>query len=107
MKPRRRGHIVNVASIAGKRISIHGAAHYTAAKAGVIALTRHLDYELGPYGIRVNARCPGETAAALIARLCDSAVPGSPPRPLPLGRVPPPQGQTRAAVMLLPDRARS
>ena len=106
MKPRRRGHIVNVASIAGKRISIHGAAHYTAAKAGVIALTRHLAYELGPYGIRVNAVCPGETATVLIERIGDPAVLESTRRLIPLGRVATPQDQADAVLMLLSDRAR-
>jgi NAD(P)-dependent dehydrogenase (short-subunit alcohol dehydrogenase family) len=106
MKPRRRGHIVNVASIAGKRISIHGAAHYTAAKAGVIALTRHLAYELGPFDIRVNAICPGETATPLIARIGDPAILDSTRRLIPLGRVATPQDQADAVLMLLSDRAR-
>jgi len=106
MKPRRRGNIVNVASIAGKRISIHGAAHYTAAKAGVIALTRHLAYELGPFGIRVNAICPGETATALIERIGDPAVLESTRRLIPLGRTATPQDQADAVLLLLSDRAR-
>jgi NAD(P)-dependent dehydrogenase (short-subunit alcohol dehydrogenase family) len=106
MKPRRSGHIVNVASIAGKRISIHGAAHYTAAKAGVIALTRHLAYELGPHGIRVNAICPGETATALIERIGDPAVLESTRRLIPLGRPATPRDQADAVLMLLSPRAR-
>ena len=106
MKPRRRGHIVNVASIAGKRISIHGAAHYTAAKAGVIALTRHLAYELGPHGIRVNAICPGETATPLIEQIGDPVVLESTRRLIPLGRSATPKDQADAVLMLLSDRAR-
>jgi NAD(P)-dependent dehydrogenase (short-subunit alcohol dehydrogenase family) len=106
MKPRRRGHIVNVASIAGKRISIHGAAHYTAAKAGVIALTRHLAYELGPHGIRVNAICPGETATALIERIGDPAALEATRGLIPLGRVATPEDQANAVLMLLSERAR-
>jgi NAD(P)-dependent dehydrogenase (short-subunit alcohol dehydrogenase family) len=106
MKPRGRGHIVNVASVAGKRISMHGAAHYTAAKAGVIALTRHLAYELGPYGIRVNAICPGETTTPLIERIGDPAAREASRRLIPLGRPGTPQDQADAVVMLLSDRAR-
>src|SRR2546422_1295959 len=106
MKPRRSGQIINIASIAGKRISIHGAAHYTAAKAGVIGLTRHLAYELGPFGIRVNAVCPGETATALIERIGDPAVLESTRRLIPLGRVATPQDQADPVLMLLSDRAR-
>ena len=56
-----RGVIVNVASLAGRTSSILGGAHYTAAKHGLIGLTRHLARELGPSGLRINAFCPGAT----------------------------------------------
>src|SRR6266536_390433 len=104
MKPRRSGQIINIASIAGKRISIHGAAHYTAAKAGVIGLTRHLAYELGPFGIRVNALCPGETMTPLIERIGDPAVLEATRRLVPLGRSGMPEDQANAVLMLLSER---
>src|SRR4029077_16706340 len=56
------GSIVNIASIAGQRISFGGTANYSASKAGLLGLTRHAAYELAPDGIRVNAVCPGPTA---------------------------------------------
>ena len=62
MRARGGGAIVNVASIAGQRISFGGTANYTASKAGLLGLTRHAAYELAPDGIRVNAVCPGPTA---------------------------------------------
>ncbi|PYO34568.1 MAG: hypothetical protein DMD86_08340 [Candidatus Rokuibacteriota bacterium] len=100
------GRIINIASIAGKRISIHGAAHYTAAKAGVIGLTRHLAYELGPFGIRVNALCPGETMTPLMERIGDPAVLEATRRLVPLGRSGMPEDQANAVLMLLSERAR-
>ncbi len=60
------GAIVNVASLAGRSSSILGGAHYTAAKHGVIGLSRHLARELGPDGIRVNAFCPGATLTPMV-----------------------------------------
>jgi len=53
------GSIVNMSSSAGKSVSTIGGAHYTAAKAAVLGLTRHLARELAADRIRVNAVCPG------------------------------------------------
>ena len=64
MRKRGGGAIVNIASIAGQRISFGGTANYTASKAGLLGLTRHAAYELAPDHIRVNAVCPGPTATA-------------------------------------------
>ena len=59
MKAHRYGRIVNISSLAGKTVSTLGGAHYTASKAGLQGLTRAAAKELGPFGITVNAICPG------------------------------------------------
>lgn len=60
------GRVINFSSTAGKNVSTLAGAHYTAAKAGLLGLTRALAKELGPWGITVNAICPGvfETSMA-------------------------------------------
>jgi 3-oxoacyl-[acyl-carrier protein] reductase len=55
--PRRHGVIVNNASVLGWRAQ-PGQAHYAAAKAGVMALTRCAAAEAAPFGVRVNAVSP-------------------------------------------------
>jgi NAD(P)-dependent dehydrogenase (short-subunit alcohol dehydrogenase family) len=58
MVRRRRGSIVAVSSVQGLRGFPEHAA-YAAAKAGVNGLVRQMAVDCGPYGVRVNAVCPG------------------------------------------------
>jgi NAD(P)-dependent dehydrogenase (short-subunit alcohol dehydrogenase family) len=59
------GRIVNIASTAGQRGYPYVAA-YTAAKHGVVGLTRALALEVAKKGITVNAVCPGYTETDLL-----------------------------------------
>lgn len=60
------GVIVNVASDAG-RVGTSGEAVYSAAKGGVIALTKALAREMATHGVRVNCVCPGPTETEVLA----------------------------------------
>lgn len=62
MKAQHRGRIVNVSSSAGRSMSTFNGAHYTACKAAVLGLTRHVASEAAPYGVNVNAIAPGSFA---------------------------------------------
>ena len=97
------GVIVNIASLAGRTASVLGGAHYTAAKHGVVGLTRHIARELGPLGIRVNAFCPGATLTPLVQR-------ATPPEELeriaagmPIRRWSKPEEQARVIAFLLSE----
>ncbi|MGB9729025.1 MAG: glucose 1-dehydrogenase [Thermoprotei archaeon] len=59
MKEKRNGVIVNIASNAGLGTSLQGTTFYAITKASIIILTKRLAFELGMYGIRVNAIAPG------------------------------------------------
>ena len=63
MIKRRGGSIINVASIAG--LAGMGPPSYSAAKGALLGLTKSLARELGPYGIRSNAICPGVIATPM------------------------------------------
>lgn len=57
-KKKRKGKIINVASIAGRR-GVDWIPHYSASKAGVIILSQAIAAQLGPYDVNVNTICPG------------------------------------------------
>ena len=81
--PRRSGSIINVASVAALRTQMHmKAASYYASKAAVLHLTRALAAEWGPYGIRVNAICPGffpsKLSRGLLEKIEDSVIAQTP-----------------------------
>ena len=73
MKRQRAGRIVNLASVVARGGAVRVPAHYAAAKAGVVALTRMLALEVAEHGITVNAVAPGTTATdrVLAARTPD------------------------------------
>jgi NAD(P)-dependent dehydrogenase (short-subunit alcohol dehydrogenase family) len=66
MKPQGSGSIVNTASVAGLRGG-WGPHVYSAMKSAVVSLSRSAALELGEFGIRVNAICPGFIATAIFA----------------------------------------
>jgi NAD(P)-dependent dehydrogenase (short-subunit alcohol dehydrogenase family) len=61
MKRQRSGKIVNISSIAGRGKSATSSSAYATAKGGIIAFTRKLSLELGPFGININAIAPSLT----------------------------------------------
>ncbi len=69
MLPRKRGSIVNIASMSGSIVN-RGLlqAHYNSSKAGVIHLTKSLAMEWSDRGLRVNAISPGYTLTPMNAR---------------------------------------
>lgn len=66
MRRRGGGAIVNVASIAAFRVGGGASDAYTAAKGGVVAITRTLAVEHAPEGIRVNCVVPGPIRTAMV-----------------------------------------
>ena len=60
------GAVVNVSSLAGRSKSANGGLAYTSSKAGLLGLTRHLAFDYGPRGVRVNAICPGGVDTPMI-----------------------------------------
>ena len=106
MRKRGGGAIVNVASIAGQRISFGGTANYSASKAGLLGLTRHAAYELAPDTIRVNAVCPGPTATGFGGAMPTAEAKAARAQKIPLGRMCEPEDIADPILFLAGDAAR-
>lgn len=72
MKNQKYGKIVNISSKTAKYPHPCASPSYGASKAAVIYLTRHLALELGPFGINVNAVCPGPIDTEMTRQWSDS-----------------------------------
>jgi 3-oxoacyl-[acyl-carrier protein] reductase len=102
MVERGSGTIVNIASRLAQ-IGVAETAAYSAAKAGLIGLTRALAREFGPLGIRVNAVAPGVTVTDMTTDLVESEEGRRRLRDMALGRFGRADEVADAVIFLLSD----
>lgn len=104
MIKQRSGAIVNIASIAAFHYTVPHVP-YAAFKAGVVALTRDLAYEVARYSIRVNAIAPGPIETPMMSSALSLQQKQAYAKQVPLGRLGQPQDIGEAAVFLVSDAA--
>jgi meso-butanediol dehydrogenase/(S,S)-butanediol dehydrogenase/diacetyl reductase len=105
MTKKRSGVILNIASV--NALAYYGNEAYSAAKAGILSLTRSLAVRYGPFGIRANAIAPGtlRTPAWEERSQKDPAVFDRVAKWYPLGRIGEPEDVVGAALFLSSDEA--
>jgi len=109
MMERKKGRIINIASMAGLGPHPHAPTYlpYGTAKAGVIAFTKHLARELGPYGVTVNTISPSTAATPRVKKVRDAESLKKIASMNPMGRLVEPEDVAEAALFLASEEARS
>jgi 3-oxoacyl-[acyl-carrier protein] reductase len=92
------GRVINIASQLGIKGG-RGLTHYSAAKAGVIGLTKALALEVAEHGVLVNAIAPGPVQTAMVEGITEEWK-AAKRAELPLGRFGTPQEVAPTAVLL-------
>ena len=100
------GRIINFSSNAGRTSSPALGVHYTAAKAGVLGLTRHLAKEYASYKILVNTVAPGPALVERNFEIMDEAARERLRQDIPLGRYAEPQDISAVVRFLASEGAR-
>lgn len=101
MREQKRGAIVNISSISGK-IGLVGQTNYSAAKAGIVGLTKAAAKELAHHGVRVNAVQPGLIRTAMTAALRPEIF-AQREAEIPLGRAGEPEEVANVVLFLASD----
>ncbi|HWP96837.1 MAG TPA: 3-oxoacyl-ACP reductase FabG [Syntrophomonadaceae bacterium] len=104
MMEKRCGRIVNVASIWGMRAASCESV-YSAAKGGLIAFTRSLAAEMGPWGITINALAPGPIDTEILLTELDEEERAELAGEIPLGRLGRSEEVAEACLFLLSEKA--
>ena len=92
------GAIVNMSSISGK-VGNPGQSNYSAAKAGMVGLTKSVAKEVARYGVRVNAIAPGLIRTIMTERMHQDALARG-IADVPLGRIGEPEDVAEVALFL-------
>ena len=88
MKKNNHGSIINMSSVSAQRGGgIFGGAHYSAAKSGMLGMSKAMDRELGAFGIRINSIAPGLIDTDITQGKLDSKLKQKIIENIPLGRL--------------------
>ena len=99
------GRVVNISSSAGRSVSTLGGPHYTTAKAAVLGFTRAVAKEMAPFGITLNAVCPGLVNTEMVSEVITGPQAQDYADSFPIGRLAEPEEVAELVAFLASDRA--